>query len=106
MRAWTTRTSPPCAAEWLAFCSEHGIPAAAASGLDEVIEALPEAEHPDAGPYKLIPPPFRFSATSASVRRPAPLAGQHTEEVLAEAGLTPEQIAALAQAGLLRPPGR
>ncbi len=91
-------------AEWLAFCSDHGIPAAAAAGLDEVIDALPEAEHPDAGPYKLIPPPARFSATPASVRRPAPLPGQHTHEVLAEAGLTHEQIAALAEAGVLREP--
>lgn len=38
---------------------------------------------------------------TASVRRPAPLAGQHTREVLAEAGLTEEQITGLAEAGVL-----
>jgi formyl-CoA transferase len=97
-RVLATRTT----AEWLAFCSEQGIPAAAAASLDELIESLPEAEHPEAGRYKVIPPPARFSATPAAVRRPAPLPGQHTYEVLAEAGLTAEQIAALAAAGVLR----
>ena len=98
-RVLATKTT----AEWLAFCSEHGIPAAAAAGLDDVIDALPEAEHP-AGRYKVIPPAARFSATPAAVRRPAPLPGEHTEEVLAEAGLKPTEIAALADAGILRPP--
>ena len=99
-RVLATRTT----AEWLAFCSEHGIPAAPAASLDDIIDTLPEAEHPS-GRYKVIPPPARFSATPASVRRPAPLAGQHTYEVLAEAGLTPEQIDSLEQAGVLRSPG-
>ena len=88
-------------AEWLAFCSANGIPAAAAADLDELIEALPDDEHPAAGAYKLIPPPARFSASPASVRRRAPLAGQHTREVLAEAGLAESEIARLAAAGLL-----
>jgi len=88
-------------AEWLAFCSANGIPAAAAAGLDELIEALPDDEHPAAGAYKLIPPPARFSASPASVRRRAPLAGQHTREVLAEAGLAESEIARLAAVGLL-----
>jgi crotonobetainyl-CoA:carnitine CoA-transferase CaiB-like acyl-CoA transferase len=100
-RVLATRTT----AEWLAFCFAHGIPAAPAASLDEIIDALPEAEHPQAGRYKVIPPPARFSVTPASVRRPAPLPGQHTYEVLAEAGLTQEQIETLAQAGILRSPG-
>jgi len=88
-------------AEWLSFCALHGIPAAEAATLEELIGQLPDAEHPDAGRYKLIPSPTRFSATPASVRRPAPLPGQHTREVLAEAGLTDEEIAALEQQGVL-----
>ncbi len=67
----------------------------------DVAAALPEDEHPHAGSYKVIPPPALFSATPASVRRPAPLAGQHTREVLAEAGLTEEEITRLAEAGVL-----
>ena len=56
---------------------------------------LPRAAH------AVIPPPARFSATPASVRRPAPLAGQHTREVLADAGLTDPEITRLAEAGVL-----
>jgi len=97
-RVMATKTT----AEWLAFCAEHGIPAAKAAGVDEVIAGLPEAEHPEAGTYKVIPPPARFSATPASVRRPAPLPGQHTAEILAEAGLTRAEIDQLAHAGVLR----
>jgi crotonobetainyl-CoA:carnitine CoA-transferase CaiB-like acyl-CoA transferase len=100
-RVLATKTT----AEWLAFCAEHGIPAAPAARLDEVIAALPEAEHPEAGTYKVIPPPARFSATPASVRRPAPLPGQHTTEILAEAGLSAAEIDRLAEAGVLGSPG-
>jgi len=96
-RVLATKTT----AEWLEFCAEHGIPAAPAAGIDDVVEALPDAEHP-AGTYKLIPPPTRFSATPAAVRRPAPLAGQHNREVLAEAGLTDAEIDELEAARVLR----
>ncbi len=90
-------------AYWLAFCSEHGIPAAAAATIDEVIDALPDAEHPLGGTYKQIPAPVRFSASPSSVRREAPLAGQHNHEVLAEAGLTEAEITALEAEGILGP---
>ena len=85
-------------AHWLEFCAEHGIPAAPAAGIDDIIAGLPEAEHPDGGAFKVIPPPTKFSATPPSIRRPAPLPGQHTHEVLAEAGLTEAEIAALSDA--------
>ena len=92
-----TRTT----AEWLTLCDAEGIPATALGDLDDLVDALPDAEHPVAGGYKVIPPPVRFSATPASVRRHAPLVGEHTREVLAEVGLTPEQAAA--PAGPRRP---
>jgi crotonobetainyl-CoA:carnitine CoA-transferase CaiB-like acyl-CoA transferase len=89
-------------AQWLAFCAEHGIPAAEVAGLDELIEALPDAEHASTGTtYKVIPPPTRFSASPASIRRSAPLAGQHNREVLAEVGLTDAEIEALESSNVL-----
>ncbi|GBD11567.1 Formyl-CoA:oxalate CoA-transferase [bacterium HR23] len=39
--------------------------------------------------------PAKFSLTSGRIRRPAPTLGQHTQEVLEEAGFTPEEITAL-----------
>jgi crotonobetainyl-CoA:carnitine CoA-transferase CaiB-like acyl-CoA transferase len=92
-----TRTT----AEWLAFCREADVPAAAVASLDDLVDRLPEAEHPVAGRYKVVPPPVRFAGAPANVRRPAPLIGQHTEEVLAEAGYDQTAIAKLRQAGAL-----
>ncbi|MFI7070911.1 CaiB/BaiF CoA transferase family protein [Micromonospora sediminicola] len=44
-------------------------------------------------------PAPRFSGTPTSVRRPPPAPGEHTDEVLAEAGLAADRIAALRAAG-------
>jgi crotonobetainyl-CoA:carnitine CoA-transferase CaiB-like acyl-CoA transferase len=41
-------------------------------------------EHPAAGPLSLIGVPFRFSETLGDIRRPPPMLGEHTDEVLAQ----------------------
>ncbi|MGH7802837.1 MAG: CaiB/BaiF CoA transferase family protein [Candidatus Binatia bacterium] len=43
-------------------------------------------DHPRAGKQRVPGAPFHFSRTPWELRRPAPLLGQHTEEILAEAG--------------------
>jgi crotonobetainyl-CoA:carnitine CoA-transferase CaiB-like acyl-CoA transferase len=40
-------------------------------------------------------PPTKFAGTPAAIRLPAPLHGQHSAEILAEAGYTPAEIASL-----------
>jgi crotonobetainyl-CoA:carnitine CoA-transferase CaiB-like acyl-CoA transferase len=47
----------------------------------------------------------RFSRSPASVRRHAPLIGQHNREVLEEVGFTPAEISSLEEAGVLRTRG-
>jgi len=42
--------------------------------------------HPTIGDLKLLGIPFKFSGTPASIRRPPPLLGEHTAEVIAEYG--------------------
>jgi crotonobetainyl-CoA:carnitine CoA-transferase CaiB-like acyl-CoA transferase len=88
--------------EWLTFCSARGIPAARMTDLDDLVESLPDATHPVAGAYKSVPPPARFSRTPSSVRRPAPLVGEHNREVLREVGLDDAAIDALEASGALR----
>lgn len=43
-------------------------------------------------------PPFKFSGHQFAVRRPAPAAGEHCNEILAAAGYTSDQVEALRQA--------
>ena len=53
-------------------------------------------EHPVAGPLSLLGVPFRFSHTHGDIRRPPPMLGEHTDQVLAEVlGLGPEAIGSL-----------
>lgn len=47
---------------------------------------LHEDNHPVYGSYRQAAHPIDFGATPASLRRPAPLLGEHTAEVLAELG--------------------
>ena len=92
----TTRTT----AEWLAFCSDRGIPASAVPTLEDLVDALPEDDHPLAGRYKVIPQPVRFSAHQGpTVHRHAALSGEHDEEVAAEVAAWPSRPPA-------RPPER
>ncbi|BBX05965.1 CaiB/BaiF CoA transferase family protein [Mycolicibacterium aichiense] len=52
-------------------------------------------------PVPLIETPFRLSATPGSIRRRAPLLGEHTDEVLAEIGYSTAEIAVLRRDGIV-----
>jgi crotonobetainyl-CoA:carnitine CoA-transferase CaiB-like acyl-CoA transferase len=52
-------------------------------------EFMVEVEHPVVGTYTTAGAPFLMSATPWRITRPAPLLGQHTEEVLKEADTLP-----------------
>jgi len=89
---------------WLEYCTEHSIPSSAVRTVDDLVADLPVVEHPIVGSYRQIPSPVRFSRTPASVRRPAPLVGQHGREVMREIGLSEAEIDALESSGVLRQP--
>lgn len=89
--------------EWLAFFRQHDVPATPVATLDDLVAELPLAEHPVAGGYRQIPPAVRFDRSPQAVRRPAPLIGEHTDEVLVEAGYTPEGISELRRSGAIGP---
>ena len=58
-----------------------------------------EIEQPGYGKARMLGFPVRASATPAAIRRPAPLLGEHTAEVLGEIGVAPEEIERLVDAG-------
>ena len=62
---------------------------------DMVIETV----HPVAGPTRSLGVPIKLSQTPGTVRRPAPLLGQHTREVLREAAFSDAEIDALVASG-------
>ena len=90
-------------AEWLAILRPLDIPCGPAADLAALLEDaylretgfFTRAEHPDEGSVLVPAIPARFSADPGQVRRLWPRQGQHTEEVLAEAGFDPAEIAAI-----------
>jgi crotonobetainyl-CoA:carnitine CoA-transferase CaiB-like acyl-CoA transferase len=72
--------------EWLTFCREKGIPATSVVTLQEMVDGLPLTEHPVAGSYRVIAPMSRFSRSTFTIRAAAPLIGEQTAEIVAEAG--------------------
>ncbi len=58
-------------------------------------------DHPTEGRIAQVKPPVSFSASPSSIRRHAPALGEHTDEVLREAGLGDAEIAALRRDGAI-----
>ena len=57
--------------------------------------------HPLAGSVRLVASPMKFSATPVQYRKPPPLLGEHTAEVLQELGFDEPELAALRSAGAI-----
>jgi len=88
--------------EWLQFCKDNHIPATKVVTLDEVVAEQPDGEHPIGGTYKQVRTGARLSKTPVTVRREAPLPGQHNAEVLAMLDYSEAEVRALTEAGVLR----
>lgn len=100
-----TRTS----AYWLDLAERLDIPAMAISRLEDLPEhpqlkavgLFQTAEHPTQGTIRYVRPTTLFQATPANVRHQAPHIGQHTLDILSEAGIDAERVEALLRAGVL-----
>ena len=93
--------------EALAMCERLDIPATRLWSLQELpdhphlqsVDLFQLVDHPSEGLIRSVRPPTLFSASPADVVRQAPRVGEHTREVLREAGLTDQDISALQEQG-------
>ncbi len=87
-------------AHWLAALERADVPCGPVHNYDTLFddpdaianENFVEYNHPDGGPARAANPGMRFSETPARIWRMAPRLGEHTEEVLREAGLSRAQV--------------
>jgi crotonobetainyl-CoA:carnitine CoA-transferase CaiB-like acyl-CoA transferase len=100
-----TKTS----AEWLELMRAADIWCGPVYGYADLVEdeqikhngTFVEYEHPTEGLVKTPGFPIRFSKTPSTVDRGAPLVGQHTREILKEAGFGADEIEALEKSGAI-----
>jgi crotonobetainyl-CoA:carnitine CoA-transferase CaiB-like acyl-CoA transferase len=94
-------------AEWIDLLRAENIWCAPVNDLTETFDDVAvkhlapvlEFEHPRAGKVRVLKHPVRYSSGEATVRRPPPDLGQHTDEVLNELGYHADQLRAMRAAG-------
>lgn len=96
--------------EWLERLDAEQVPCAPINRKEDVLndpqvianELIVESLHPHAGQMRQARPAARFEKTpSELLRQPAPLLGEQTNAVLSELGISPDQLAALRDAGTI-----
>ncbi len=100
--------------EWRAFNDGHDAMIEPVLDLDQALdselfrarEMVVEMEQPELGPVRLLGAPVKFSRTPADATRPAPALGEHTAEVLGEAGFSDEEISSLLESGAVAGSGQ
>ena len=90
-------------ADWLSALEAAKVPCGPINDLADVFadpqvlarDMTVEMPHPLSGSVRLVASPMKFSATPVQYRRPPPLLGEHTAQILGEFGLTDAEIGAL-----------
>ncbi len=67
----------------------------------DALGVFPTIHSPDIGPYRTVAAPMRFADVQVGPKGPAPKLGQHTREILSEAGHGIEEIEALVEQGAI-----
>jgi crotonobetainyl-CoA:carnitine CoA-transferase CaiB-like acyl-CoA transferase len=101
--------SRPSAA-WIRAFEEAGVPVGPVNKIGDMLadpqvharEMVIEVDHPRAGRVKSLGMPIKFSATRAETHRPAPLLGEHTQEVLEAVGYSRADIERLEREGAIQ----
>ncbi len=104
-----THTRRRSTALWIDRLNRAGVPCGAINAIDQVF-ADAQVRHlglarpvvsGERGPVEMVGQPIEMSRSTSEIRTPPPGFGEHTHEVLSEAGFTREEIDALAEKGLI-----
>ncbi len=93
--------------EWLDVLGQAEIPCAHVKSLEDLlvdehlasVDFFQRAEHPTEGRIVMPSPPARFASTPSGIDQLQPRLGEHSREVLGEAGLSQDEIAAMMTSG-------
>jgi CoA:oxalate CoA-transferase len=103
-------TQKKTAREWCAIFEKHGIPYSPINDLKQICEdphiahrkMLVEIDQPVVGKMHICASPLKLSETPGEVYAPAPMLGEHSEQVLRDLlGYSSEKIAQLQQEGVI-----
>jgi len=101
-----TRTT----ADWLELFEAADVPALPMHSFESVLEDphlqatgfFQNVEHPSEGPIRSMAVPVTFSRSAVQPKNLAPKLGEHGEEILADAGFAPHEIADLVDIGAMQ----
>jgi formyl-CoA transferase len=94
--------------EWVILLNEVGVPAGVVHSVDEVfadpqvqhLDLVQRVHHPTLGDLGLVRNSVSLSGASRSIRAASPDAGEHTEAILGELGLSATEIEQLRRSGV------
>jgi formyl-CoA transferase len=103
-------TSRESRSHWLEALEAQDIPCGPINNYEEAIndphiqarDMVVETDHPTLGRIKTLGTPIKMSETPLTPGRPAPLLGEHTEDVLLEAGYSQDAVTAFRDDGVIR----
>lgn len=97
--------------EWTAFAADHDLPIGPVNlRVSDLLtdpqfrarSVFVDERHPHAGDFTYLGPPLMIDGQPYEIRRPAPLAGEHSSEILSEIGYDDARIARLNEKGVVR----